>query len=73
MPDGGGVITNGTDGYVVHVGDYMSCTNSQSTSLTVPASANKEDATYTCVIQSDEHGKTAESPARIKVKLEASS
>ena len=55
-----GPITHGTDvanDYQIEEGSYGS--NSQTTVLTIPATKNTEDAVYTCVIQSDEHGKTS--------------
>ena len=69
QPNGGGVITDGEDGYQIDVGTYLGDSNSQTTVLTVPADKNTDDAVYTCVIQSDEHGKTAEAPERTEVKL----
>jgi len=56
-PDSGGAISDGTDGYKIEEGTFGD--NSQTTILTVPAAKNTADATYTCVIQCDEHGKTA--------------
>ena len=53
-----GSITHGTDvanDYQIVEGSYGS--NSQTTVLTIPAIKNTADAVYTCVIQSDEHGK----------------
>ena len=53
-----GSITHGTDvanDYQIEEGSYGS--NSQTTVLTIPAIKNTADAVYTCVIQSDEHGK----------------
>ena len=67
------MISNGTDGYVVYVSTYNSTSNSQTTVLIIPAEANKADAVYTCVIQCDEHGKTAESPEKTDVELVVSS
>ena len=55
-----GPITQGTDitnDYQIKEGSYGS--NSQTTVLTIPATKNKADAVYTCVIQSEEHGKTS--------------
>ena len=55
-----GPITHGTDvanDYQIEEGSYGS--NSQTTVLTIPATKNTEDAVYTCVIQSEEHGKTS--------------
>jgi len=58
-PSTGGVITTGTDDYQIDVGTYDSGSNSQTTILTIPGPVNGADAVYTCVIQSDEHGKTS--------------
>ena len=59
-PTSGGVIANdNTDGYKIEEGTYNSDDNSQTTILTIPKTINTADATYTCVIKSDEHGKTA--------------
>ena len=56
-PNSGGRITDNTDGFVIDVGTYNDETNSQTTVLTIPGAQNTADASYTCVIQSDEHGK----------------
>ena len=61
-PSSGGAITNGNDGFTIDEGSYLTDSDSQTTILTVPAAKNTADATYTCVIQSDEHGKTSGSP-----------
>ena len=70
-PNSGGVITNGVNDYQIDAGEYQEGTNSQTTTLTIPAAenANEADSVYTCVIRSDEHGKTAESPQRTDVNL----
>ena len=55
-----GPVSHGTDvtnDYQIEEGSYGS--NSQTTVLTIPAIKNTVDAVYTCVIQSDEHGKTS--------------
>ena len=55
-----GSITHGTDvttDYQIEDGSYIPGSNSQTTVLTIPAIKNTADALYTCVIQSDEHGK----------------
>ena len=55
-----GAITHGTDAandYQIEEGSHGS--NSQTTVLTIPATKNTADAVYTCVIQSEEHGKTS--------------
>ena len=56
----GGTITDGTDGYQIDVGTYRVVSNSQTTVLTIPAAENRADATYTCLITCDEHGKSAD-------------
>jgi hypothetical protein len=66
-PSTGGVITTGTDDYQIDVGTYDSGSNSQTTILTIPGPANGADAVYTCVIQSDEHGKTSGSEEKTDV------
>ena len=70
-PNSGGVITHDTGGYKIDVGTYQKGSNSQTTTLTIPAAANANvaDSVYTCVIRSDEHGKTAESPEKTNVNL----
>ena len=55
----GGMIANDIDGYHVDMGIYNSETKSQTTTLTIPASANTATAIFTCVIRCKEHGKTA--------------
>ena len=62
--DGGGTISDGTDGYKIDKGTYVSSSNSQTTVLTIPDTKNTADAVYTCVITSDEHGKTVQSPEK---------
>ena len=59
-PDSGGAITDGTDGYQIDVGTYQGVSNSQTTVLTIPAAENRADATYTCLITSNEHAKSAD-------------
>ena len=59
-PNSGGLIIDGTDGFVIDVGTYNDETNSQTTILTIPGAQNTADASYTCAIQSDEHGKQSE-------------
>ena len=59
--DSGGAITDGTDGYQIDVGTYQGVSNSQTTVLIIPAAENRADATYTCLITSNEHGKSADS------------
>ena len=66
-PSSGGVITDGTDDYHIAIGDYEPATNIQTTILTIPGPANTADAVFTCVIQSDEHGKTSVSPQKTDV------
>ena len=58
--DSGGAITDGTDGYQIDVGTYQDESNSQTTVLTIPAAENRADATYTCLIISNEHAKSAD-------------
>ena len=54
-----GDLIHEKDGYKIIDGVYEGGTsNSQTTILTVPAAKNQADSVYTCVIQSDEHGKT---------------
>ena len=59
-PNSGGRITDNTDGFVIDVGTYNAENNSQTTVLTIPGAQNTADASYTCVIQSEEHGKQSE-------------
>ena len=59
-PGGTDTITHNVDGYLIEVGTYDSGTKSQTTILTIPAVKNKADSAYTCVITSDEHGKSAD-------------
>ena len=54
-PISGDLITHDTDDYLIDLGTFDS--NSQTTVLTIPGSANGADAVYTCIIQSVEHGK----------------
>ena len=63
-PSSGGVITHNTDDYLIEVGTYDSGSNTQTTVLTIPDSANTGDAVYTCIIQSVEHGKGSGSEER---------
>jgi hypothetical protein len=56
-PNSGGGITHDTEGYLIDVGTYDSDSNTQTTILTIPGSANGADAVYTCIIESVEHGK----------------
>ena len=57
-PSSGGDINDGDDGYRIVVGSYQKDYNSQTTILTIPVGKNTADLVYTCVIQSDDHGKT---------------
>ena len=59
-PDSGGAITDGTGGYHIDVGTYQDESNSQTTVLTIPVAENEADVVYTCVITSNEHGKSAD-------------
>ena len=54
-PHSGDVITNGTEGYRIDIGTYQEGSYSQTTILTVPAAANKADATFSCVITAAEY------------------
>ena len=67
-PSSEGVITDGIDGYKIDEGSYQTDSKSQTTILTIPATINTFDAVYTCVIQSDEHGKSADSPHKEEVQ-----
>ena len=62
-PDSGGAITDGTDGYQINDGTYQGESNSQTTVLTIPAAENRADAVFSCVITSNEHGKSDEKTA----------
>ena len=59
-PNNGGTISHDVDGYKIVEGSYDSDTKSQTTILTIPADKNIADSVYTCVITSDEHGKSAD-------------
>ena len=61
--DSGGAITDGTDGYQIDVGTYQNESNSQTTILTIPDASNVADAVFSCVITSNEHGKSDEKTA----------
>ena len=61
--DSGGAITDGTDGYLIDVGTYQDEYNSQTTILTIPAAKNVADAVFSCVLTSNEHGKSDEKTA----------
>ena len=61
--DSGGAIIDGTDGYQIDVGTYQGESNSQTTVLTIPAAKNRADAVFSCVITSNEHGKSDEKTA----------
>ena len=63
-------ITDDEAGYTIDEGTYQSDSNSQTTVLTISADKNTVDSDYTCVIQSDEHGKTSRSPERTTVTSE---
>ena len=54
-PNSGGVITDGTEEYHIDIGTYQEGSYSQTTILTVPAAANKADATFSCVIKAAEY------------------
>lgn len=53
--DGTDVTTLPGNDYEVSEGTFTTITNSQTTTLIVRAAANTADATYTCVITSDEN------------------
>ena len=53
-------VTTGVEGYTSAEGSFTSDTNSQTTTLTVGGLQNHADATYECLVESNEHGKTAE-------------
>ena len=57
-PDSGEAVTDGTDGYQIDVGTYQDESNSQTTILTIPADENEADAVFSCVITSNEQGKS---------------
>ena len=61
--DSGGAITHGTDGYQIDMGTYQDESNSQTTILTIPDASNRADAVFSCVITSNEHGKSDEKTA----------
>ena len=69
-PNSGGAITNedNSEGYTFAQGTYNSGDNSQTATLIVPEGVNSADATYTCVIQCEEHGKTDGSVERVDVQ-----
>ena len=51
-------ITSGADNFIIDTGDGSFNTNTQTTTLTVPADQNNIDTTYNCLITSSEHGET---------------
>ena len=59
-PGGTETIAHNVDGYLIDVGTYNSGTKSQTTILTIPANKNSADGVYTCVITSNEHGKSSD-------------
>ena len=58
--ESGNVITDGTDGYKIDVGTYVSTYNSQETTITVPADRVTRDLFFKCIVQCKEYGKEAE-------------
>ena len=58
--DSGEAVNVDGTGFVIDNGEAEFGDNTQTTVLTIPGSATNEDATYTCVIQSDEHGVPAD-------------
>ncbi|KAL5251009.1 hypothetical protein ACHWQZ_G016668 [Mnemiopsis leidyi] len=61
-PDGN-AITDNVEGYQIDKGTYVSGSKSQTTVLTIPADKNTADSVYTCVITSNEHGKSTDKHA----------
>ena len=59
-PGGTDTVTHDVEGYLIDVGTYNSGTKSQTTILTIPADKNTADSVYTCVITSNEHGKSSD-------------
>ena len=57
-PTSGKLLTNGVDGYKIEKGTYHNGFKSQTTILTIPATKNKADSVYACVIASIEHAKS---------------
>ena len=57
---GGHAITDNAEGYQIDEGTYDSGSKSQTTVLTIPADKNTADSVYTCIITSNEHGKSAD-------------
>ena len=57
-PNSGGAITHDVDGYQIDVGTYQDGSNSQTTILTIPSTANMVDAVFPCIITSNEHRKS---------------
>ena len=58
--DADGLAVDEGAGFVIDTGAEDFADNTQTTVLTLPGSATDADATYTCVIRSDEHGQTAD-------------
>jgi hypothetical protein len=67
MPDSGHVIEHDADNYQIDDGSDKFADGTQTTALTIPGKLNTKDSVYMCEIQSDEHGKTEESPESIAV------
>ena len=62
--DANGQAVNVQDtGFAIDTGAGDFADNTQTTVLTLQGSATSTDATYTCVIQSLEHGETADATA----------
>ena len=59
-PNSGGAITHDVDGYQIDVGTYQDGSNSQTTILTIPSTANMVDAVFPCLITSNEHKKSVD-------------
>ena len=54
-------ITSNVDGFVIDTGAGSFSGDTQTTTLTVPASQTDVDKTYNCLITSNEHGVTDKS------------
>ena len=49
------ITSGGEDGFIIDTGSTSFSGDSQTTTLTVPASQTDQDRTYNCLITSDEH------------------
>ena len=52
------ITAGNAEGFTIETGDGSFNTNTQTTTLTVPAIQNNIDTTYNCLITSSEHGET---------------